>query len=348
MSKLCLVTGACGFMGTHMVEVLHEEGHRVIATDLASAYEQDDLGRGRYPGVLKNLGVSFIPADLTQPVPPKMFEGVEHVFHIAGIFNYSAPWELLHRVNVVGTQHLLNALGTVASLRKIVVWGAGGIYRLPAGPQDLPLTENSPIEPANNYLKTKWEEEELVARFALERRLRWSSVRPTTAYGPRAVYGGGQMFLDLMRMKKIVVPRNFIYKIPTVHARDVCRAALFLAEHPETDGEAYNLNDDSQTSTVDFFRMVAEQADRPFQLLPPFPLRIFKANLYLIAALGRLRKKWFGGKPPKFEKESLRYFGKDFVYSNEKLKKAGFRFLYPDFREGLKETVAWYKQAGWA
>ncbi len=345
MSKLCLVTGACGFLGTHMAEVLREAGHTVLATDLAQAYEQDD--RGRYPSVLKKLGIPFVPADLTTAVRREPFEGIEYVFHIAGIFSYSAPWDLLHRVNVVGTRNLLEVLGTVGSLKKIVVWGAGGIYRLPKGPEDLPLTEDSPIEPASNYLKTKWEEEELVARFGLERKVRWSSVRPTTVYGPRSVYGGGQMFLDLMRMRKVVVPRNFTYKIPTVHVRDVCRAALFLAEHPETDGEAYNLNDDSQTSTVDFLRMVAEQAGRPFQLLPPFPLRIFKANLYLIAALGRLRKRWFGGKPPKFERDSLRYFGKDFVYSNEKLKKTGFRFDYPDFKVGLKETVAWYKAAGW-
>ncbi len=348
MPPLSLVTGACGFVGTHMIEVLHEAGHRIRATDLPSAYEKDDFPRGRFPSILKSLKIEFVPADLTEAgsIRPAL-EGVEQIFHIAGIFSYSAPWDLLYRVNVVGTRNLLAQISGIKSLKKLVVWGAGGIYRLPEGPADLPLKEGSPIEPVSNYLKTKWEEEETVARSCQEQGIAWSSVRPTTVYGPRAVYGGGQMFLDAIRMKKVLVPRNFTYKIPTVHVRDVCRAALFLAEHPETNGEAFNLNDDSETPTIEFFRMIAEESGHPFRPLPPFPLGLFKLNLNLIATLGRWRQRIFGGRPPKFEKDSLRYFGCDFVYSNEKLKKAGFQFQYPDFRVGLKETVAWYKAAGW-
>lgn len=348
MSSLCLVTGACGFIGTHMVELLHEAGYRIRATDLASAYHHDDRVAGRFPSVLKNLGVEFVPANITikESLGP-VVKGVEYVFHIAGIFNYSAPWSLLYGVNVQGTRNLLEQLTATTDLKKIVVWGAGGVYRLPRGPEDLPFRETSPIDPGSNYLKTKWQEEELVAQFCGERRLRWSSVRGTTVYGPRAVYGGGQMFLDVLKMKRALVPRNFTFKIPTVHVRDFCRAALFLAEHPETDGESYNVNDDSQTAMTDFFRMVAEAAGRPFTPLPPVPVRLFKSYLLLWATLGRWRHKIFGGKPPKFEKDSLQYFGKDFVYSNEKLKKAGFQFQYPDFRIGLKEAVAWYRENHW-
>lgn len=348
-SSLCLVTGACGFMGTHMVEILHQAGYRIRATDLPAAYEGDDPRAGRFPGVLKSLGVEFVPADLTvkETLRP-VVEGAATVFHIAGLFSYSASWDLLYRVNVAGTENLLALLAASPAFQKIVVWGAGGIYRLPGRPEDLPLREDSPIEPASNYLRSKWEEEERVARFCFERGLRWSSIRPTTVYGPRAVYAGGQLFLDAMRMKRVVVPRNFNFKLPSVHVRDVCRAALHLAEHPETDGEAYNLNDDSRMGTAEFFERIAQEMGHEFRTLPAVPVRLFKMNLIFLAKLGRWRRRWFGGKRPRFEEDSLKYFGRDFVYSNEKLKKTGFQFEYPDFAVGLKETVAWYKANGWA
>lgn len=345
MPPLSLVTGACGFMGTHMVEVLSEAGHRIRATDLALSYDHDDLKTGRSPSVLKNLNVEFVPADITKrETLERAMEGVETIFHIAGIFSYSAPWEILYRVNVEGTRNLLELAKKSPSFKKLVLWSAGGIYRIPRGPEDLPLHEGSPIEPANNYLKSKLEQECLVRDYCRANGLRFSAMRPTGVYGPRAVYGYGQMVRDFLKPKKLMLPKNFTFRIPTVHVRDVCRAALYLAEHPETDGEAYNLNDDSQTSTVQYAEMISRLTGKPFKLLPPVPIGLVKAFLYFAAALGAFRKKLFGGKPAKFEKDSVPYIVCDFLFSNEKLKKAGFQFQYPDFEKGLKETLPWYME----
>ncbi len=344
MPPLSLVTGACGFMGTHMVEVLKEAGHRVRATDLASSYEQDDYKTGRFPSILKKLDVEFIPADITKRDSlAKVAEGVEYVFHIAAIFSYSAPWEVLYKVNVEGTKNLMEILKGIPSFKKLVLWSAGGFYRLPKTPQDLPIREDSPIDPSNHYLKSKWEQECLVRDFCRENKMRFSAMRPTGVYGARAIYAGGQMVRDVLKMKKLQLPRNFTARIPTVHVNDVCRAALFLAEHPETDGEVYNLNDESPTTMIEYFQMMSRLTGKPFKLLPPVPMVLLKFGLTLMAKLGALRKKIFGGKPPKFEKDSIKYFGVDFVYSIDKLKKAGFQFQYPQFEKGLKETLPWYR-----
>ncbi len=342
---ISLVTGACGFMGTHMVEVLKEAGHKVRATDLAAAYELDDIRTGRFPSVLKNLGVEFVPADVTdRETIGRILDGVEYVFHIAAIFNYSVPWEILYQVNVEGTRHLMELLHQVPTFKKIVLWGAGGIFRMPQRPEDLPITEESPIEPSNNYLRSKWMQESLVADFCRKNGMRFSSVKPTTVYGPRAVYGGGQMIRDVLKMGRLSAPRNFTFRIPTVHVRDVCRAALFLAEHPETDGETYLTNDDSRTSTIEYLEIMSRLTGRPFKALPPVPISFFRGVLRLLAFLGATRKKIFGGSPPKFERDTVRYFGIDFVCSNEKLKRAGFKFQYPDFAKGLEETLPWYRE----
>jgi nucleoside-diphosphate-sugar epimerase len=215
---------------------------------------------------------------------------------------------------------------------------------MPRGPEDLPIHEDSPVEPINNYLKSKWDQQCLVRDFCRAHGMRFSGVKGTTVYGPRAVYGGGQMIRDVLKMKKLAIPRNFTFRIPTGHVRDVCRAALYLAMHPETDGESYFVNDDSATPTARYFEMMARLTRRPFKLLPPVPVKFLRASLTLAAILGAWRKKLFGGPPPKFEKDSIKYFGVDFVVNNEKLKKTGFQFQYPSFEKGLEETLPWYRE----
>lgn len=345
MPLISLVTGACGFMGTHMVEILKEAGHQVRATDLAQSYDHDDIEMGRFPSVLKKLGVEFIPADVTsRETIEKILHDVDYVFHIAAIFSDTASWEVLYQVNVEGTRHLLDRLKKIPTFKKLVLWGAGGIYRFPRGPQDLPISEDSPVEPQNNYLRSKWEQESLVRDYSRKNGMRFSVIRPTTVYGPRAVYGGGQMIHDALVMKRLTIPRNFTFRIPTVHVRDVCRAALFLAENLKSDGESYNLTDDSQTTTVEYFEMIARLTGKPFKPLPPVPMRLLRFNLRIAAALGKWRHKIFGGQLPKFEKESSKYFGIDYVCNNKKLKGTGFQFQYPDFAKGLEATLPWYRE----
>lgn len=345
---LCLVTGACGFIGTHMVEVLHEGGQRVRGTDLPEAYSADDRIRGRFPSVLKDLGVDFVPSDMTRPETlAKALEGVDYVFHIAAVFSYTAPWETLKRVNVDGTRELCNRILQTPGIQKLVLWGAGGVYGFPPA-EFLPVREEDPKSPPNPYLKSKHEQEQLVMAMGRTRGLRYSIVRPTGVYGPRCVYGMGQVMLPLIRNRLVAVPRNFSTHVPLVHVRDVCQAALFLARCKEADGEAYNLNDDTRMTVVEFMRTLAELQGKPFVRLPPVPIGPLKAFLLGAAFLEGKLARHVTRTSPKLEPDTIRFLGRPIAYSNRKLKDLGYRFRYPDARTGLGETIAWYRQAGWA
>ena len=346
MSKpLCLVTGACGFMGTHMVEVLHEAGYPIRATDLAVAYEKDDRKAGRFPSVLKRLGVEFVPSDLTDPSSlDPLVRDVKLCFHIAAVFSYSAPFSVLERVNHQGTRELVERLLRQPSFGKLVYWGAGGVYDLEA---PIPFKEDETrLAPANDYLKSKHMAEQLVMQYGRDKGLRYAIMRPTTVYGPRGVYGSGQMLMAAASGPVGAIPRNWNERIPFVHVRDVVKAALFLAENPKTDGQVYNLNDSSQLTNVEFFKFVADITGRPFLPLPPIPVKPLRSALIPLAkGIQWLHAK--AGKPSPLEADTVNYLGRDFTYSNQKLLDAGYKFTYPDARHGIADTILWYQRNGW-
>ncbi len=348
MSKpLCLVTGACGFMGTHMVQTLHKAGYPIRATDLPHMYEDDDRKAGRFPSVIKNLGVEFVPADLTDAsAAPELAAGAGLVFHIAGLFKYSATWEALRAVNEDGTRNLLTAALDTGKLTRFIMWGAGGVYGFPT-PDELPLTEDMVTNPPNNYLKSKDLAEKVVMQLCTENKISHAVLRPTSVYGPRGVYGGGEMIMQLATMNPKAIPANFTGRVPFIHVSDVVGAALHLAEHDGEISGPYNVNDDSQMTQVEMMRFFSLLTGHMFIKLPPIPIEYIRAGLGTVADLVQhVTRDMLKMKSP-VEADMVRFLGHDFVYSNEKLKSTGYRFIYPDARHGLRDTVLWYRENGW-
>ena len=344
---LCLVTGACGFMGTHMVDTLVKAGYKVRATDLPHMYEDDDRKAGRFPSVVKNLGVEFVPADMTDAsAMSQLVDGVGWIFHIAGLFKYSATWEQLRTVNEDGTRNLLQAAIDGGKLKRFIMWGAGGVYGFPT-PDMLPLTEDMTTDPPNNYLKSKDLAEKVVMSLCEEHKIPHAVLRPTSVYGPRGVYGGGEMIMQLATMNPLAVPANFTGRVPFIHVDDVVGAALHLAEHDGEISGPYNVNDDSKMSQVELMRFFALLTGHNWIKLPPVPIEILRTGLGAVAdAVQHVARDMLRLKSP-VEADMVRFLGHDFVYSNEKLKQTGYQFVYPDARHGLRDTVLWYRENGW-
>lgn len=339
-----LVTGASGFIGSHMLEVLREAGHQIRATDLPGSLAATPAP-GRYPDLVRSLAAEIVPADLCHDGLAELVKGVDYVFHIAGLFKYSAPPQLLEAINVGGSIRLLEALQLHnPGLRRFVLWGAGGAYGKP-NPDLLPMHEDThPKLPQTAYLQSKWRQEQAVGEFCEANGLSYATLRPTTVYGPRGVYGGGSLMVQAA-VPKPKLPRNFTFRIPFVHARDVARAALHVATHPKAHGQAFNLVDDTPYRTVDFFRMMAERQGRTLTLLPPIPIALLRWGMKAAAlVMEPLAKR--SGKTPLLERDLATLFGWDFWMSNDKLHQLGFEFEYPDVAKGVPETLDWLKEAG--
>lgn len=132
-----LVTGACGFSGSHMLKILIDEGYRVRGTDLERSFSsekvksaQREIGLDR-----QSKALELVPADLLDKESlKKVLDGVSIVFHTASLYDYSAPMEALERVNIEGTVNLCEAM-VEQGVDRIVHWSTAGVYGHPNMPR---------------------------------------------------------------------------------------------------------------------------------------------------------------------------------------------------------------------
>lgn len=332
-----------------MVETLLRAGHRVRATDLPVALGHDDRERGRFPSVIRQPGVEIVPADLTrlEQIHP-LVKDVDYIFHVAGLFSYTALWEQLYRINVEATRTLCETVIAHQKTARVVVWGAGGVYE-PLPPGRLlpsPIDETGKKAPVNRYLRSKWHQEQLVLDMQRYLGLRVSIIRPFTIYGPRGAYGGGQMIRHFAKTRRPRIPRNFTARVPFSHVEDVCAAALYIAQREAAIGEAYNVVDDSAYSLAEVIRIIAGTRGYRAYWVMPIPIWWMRQFAYIagffMRQISRITKR-----PPVIETQAVKLLGIDHWYSNEKLKSIGYQLRYPDAKVGLQETVKWYEANGW-
>lgn len=139
---VALVTGGCGFIGSHLVASLVKSGVKVRVLD--------DLSTGRR-GVLPQ-GVELIEADIvTEGVFHAALEGVEQVFHLAAIASVPrtvSEWHRTHQVNVGGLVNLFDAVSRTKRHIPVVFASSAAVY---GNAEHLPVSEQSPTTPESAY-----------------------------------------------------------------------------------------------------------------------------------------------------------------------------------------------------
>jgi nucleoside-diphosphate-sugar epimerase len=332
MKRRALVTGACGVIGSHLVDQLLEDGWEVRATDLT------DADRSRLPGE-----VAWVAADLTrrEELIPAV-QGMEVVFHTAQVADPKAEWETLYRVHALGTENLLEA-SRRQKVRRFVSWSCYDVYgRFDKG--RLPVDESHPVRPRDSHGRSKAMQDAAVWRYH-EAGLPATVLRPSAVYGPRCRGGLTGLVRRLSRLPVVPVPVNHTQRVMSVHVKDVVRAASFVARTEEAIGQEYNLTDDGQCTLCALVSLVAGRLGK--KTVPVAAPRILvKTGAWLTAwgwrGWGRVRKR-----RPLLEKEGVRYITFDFVASNSKIKALGFRFLCPDPRSGIPETIEELRREGY-
>ncbi len=259
-----LVTGAAGFIGSHLCERLCAEGHLVLGVDAFIPY---------YPRALKERNLTALSgeprftlheADLrTAPLEP-LLEGVDAVVHLAAMAGLLRSWQEFENYmscNVLGTQRLLAA----------VVAGAGGTQRphfLHASTSSVygrfaTGDESAPLDPVSPYGITKLAAENLVRAYARQHELPTTVLRLFSVYGPRQRPDMGyHIFIrKLLRGEPIVVDGDGSDSRSNTYVADCVEGILLALRHPaQSAGETFNIGGGQEVSVLQVLEMLEEIA----------------------------------------------------------------------------------------
>ncbi len=184
-SKTTLVTGAAGFIGSHLAERLIEQGHRVLGVDGFTPYYDRAQKEANLSALSGREQFRFLELDLRTADMAPHLDGVDWVFHQAAQPGVRASWDdgfvdyLGH--NLLGTQRLLAACREASTPRFIFASSSSVYGNVPEGD----VTEDEPVRPLSPYGVTKVASEKLVEVYYREFGLATVSLRYFTVCGPR-------------------------------------------------------------------------------------------------------------------------------------------------------------------
>ena len=252
-----LVTGAAGFIGSHLVEALIAEGHRPLAVDTPRAWARSGNLAHR-AGSFDQLALELTDGDVvaclraTRPAT---------IFHLSGFASVPASVrEPLHDYarNARGTLHLLEAVRAGSSGSRIVFTSSAAVYGEGRG---LAFSEDDPVRPMAPYAVSKLAAEGYLALYARLFGLRTATVRLFPNYGPRL---RAHVVYDLMvkirdNPREVTIEgdgrqvRDFVYVSDTIDALRVVAAAAPL------EGETYNVGTGQPVAVTRIAELLAER-----------------------------------------------------------------------------------------
>jgi UDP-glucose 4-epimerase len=239
--RTAVVTGGAGFIGSHMVDLLLQEGFAVRAIDNLATGRLDNIAHLR-----SAPGFTFHQADVCDlPADSPIFRGAEFAFHFAGIGDIvpsiERPLDYM-RANLTGTLAVLEACRH-AGVGKLVYAASSSCYGLA---RELPTSEQAPVQPEHPYALSKWLGECAALHWARVYRLPVLSLRMFNVYGPRVrttgAYGAvfGVFLAQKLRGRPFTVVGDGTQRRDFVFVTDVTRAFLLAAESSRS-GEIFNV-----------------------------------------------------------------------------------------------------------
>lgn len=346
-----LVTGAAGCVGHFLVSRLLEEGFDVIALDRPGS---------EFP-IADTKRLKVLESDITAPeVLEKATKGVDTVVHAAAIVDISAMWDEIAPVNYYATVRLYEA-ARENGVRYFIFFSTGSVYAESSGP----LTENSPVRVANDYVKTKLEAENYLRSQVGGPVV--NILRPALIFGPRGKVLAGALATVPTLLKVFGGYAPALADGPRsnwVHAEDVASAATFLVKNPQPHGEIFNVANDDPVGAFEVFTIAFRTAGlKVIGPEIPYPLKVIKAISPILASdvvmkpLNRVATTIFrvvarrsgidSPLTPRLDKEAFDFAVRDVIFDNSRLKALGFQYRFPKFEEAWKETVRWYIEHRW-
>jgi dihydroflavonol-4-reductase len=322
-----LVTGANGFVGSHLVEGLLDKDYQVRCLVRKTSNLK----------WLSNLKVEYVYGDISIKDSLKdVVREVGIIVHSAGLTKAKNREEYF-KANAEGTQNLAEACLEVNPKLQRFIYISSQAASGP-GEDERPKDETAPCRPVSHYGESKLEGEKIV--------LSYSSKIPVTIIRPPAVYGPRDTdMLGFFKVAKsgfrISFGKGESY-ISLVYVKDLADGIILSAENPQAVGQIYFIADDRVYSWREAFTIIAGAMNKK-----TVPLKIPKSIVFFLAFLSENFCRLLGKTPAlnvqKAKEITQRYWGLDVSKAKTDL---GFVPGYP-LNKGAAETVKWYQENGW-
>ena len=324
---IALVTGATGFIGSHLVEALLQRGVHVRCL----LRKTSDLKWLQGLPIEVVLGDCLDETSLTEAV-----KGVDQVFHLAGITK-AVKEKTYFEINALGTKNLIQVcLDSNPRIQKFIYLSS----QAAAGPcrNGNKKKESDLCEPVSPYGQSKRMGEKLALTYAQE--LPLLILRPCAVYGPRE--------RDFFTFFKLISKRIKLYlnghvqRISLCYVQDVIRAILLAAESQTTSGEIFFLSDGNDYSVKEVLDLIAQTMDI-HALRIRVPKRMILGIAFFLEYFSKISQK-----PSLMNKgKAKEMVQEDWTCDITKVKTIlGFQ---PQFQlsEGIRLTYHWYKNEKW-
>ncbi len=267
MQEFVAVTGAEGFIGSHLVEALVREGVRVRAMVQYNSFGNWGWLESLSPEVMEHVEVQS--GDVRDPGSVRaLMTGAGALYHLAALiaipYSYQAPRSYIE-TNIIGTLNVLESARELGTPR-VVHTSTSEVY---GTAQTVPISEHHPIHPQSPYAASKAGADQLVSSYALSFDLPVVTLRPFNTYGPRqsarAVISNiiSQLSAGEVQVKlgDLSPTRDFTF------VEDTARAFVAVgAAGPEVLGRTLNAGNNAEISVGDLVDLIAEVMGRPAEV----------------------------------------------------------------------------------
>jgi len=323
-APLAVVTGASGFVGSHVVDELLLRGARVRAVVRGTSSRR----------WLEGKPVELADAALDDPVAlARAVEGADWIVHAAGLIRARNAAEF-HEANVVGTERLLRAADQ-GTLRRFLFISS----QAAAGPSltGLPVTEDQRPHPVSAYGESKLRAEQLVLMAA--DRLPIAVIRPPAVYGPRDTAILKAFVAGKWHLEPVLRARG---RFSIVHVSDLVTAVYAALTEEAALGQAFFACEPDVTDYAELGIAVREA-------LRTWTVRIAIPQ-WALTGIASVAEGWAraAGRAPLLSREKLAEIAAgDWIASSRKIRERLGWTPRIGLREGIRATADWYREAGW-
>lgn len=324
-----LVTGATGFIGSHLTDLLLSRGFEVKCT----VRKTSNL---RW---LEGKPVELIEASLNDfEALKKAVQGVDYIFHVAGL-TAAKDYAAFLKANRDGTSNLIKATYEVNPRIKRFIYVSSQTVCGPAQSLEKPTDEYDECQPLTSYAKSKREAEKLVLTYM--EKLPITIIRPPAVYGPRDedIFG---VFKTVNSGLGTMVGLKPKY-LSLIHSTDLVRGIADAAVSENTNGKIYFVSSEQFYNWPQLIKIIKNSLGKSLVINLKIPHFLVLSIAGISGFIGKFQKN-----PPIFNYEKgIDFIQKYWICSIDRAKQDFNYRQVVSVEEGMASTAKWYKDNNW-